>query len=96
MKTDDRRKRPWKKLRVIVEVSVPPTSRLSESHLSRALLSELPSSLLMSNGAASRLTPLRVKVFSTFWPAFLRKEKGLPINFNRPKKQPVADENRGL
>lgn len=45
MKTDDRRKRPWKKLRVIVEVSVPPTSRLSESHLSRALLAELPSSL---------------------------------------------------
>lgn len=90
MTEDDRRKRPWQKLRVIVEVTVPPHSKVRERDLLHAVAENLPKDLtrlprpINSEGF---VPSFRVKAFSRFWPAFLRIERGLSIN-TKPKKDP--------
>lgn len=77
----DRRERPWKKLRVIVEVTVPPTSRATEKDLKWHVEENLPDYIelkrpLHANAFRSKV---RVKAFTSFWPVFLRLEKGLRV-----------------
>jgi hypothetical protein len=77
----DRRERPWRKLRVVVEVSVPPTSRATEKdllyHVEQAMPKTLP--LRRACHANAQQAAVRLKGFTAFWPWFLRKEKGLTI-----------------
>lgn len=86
--TDDLRQRPWRKLRVIVEVTVPPTSRARERDLIYMVHSSIPDTFKLPRPvhADARECAVRVKSFSSFWPAFLRKEKGLPVNVRRKPK----------
>lgn len=83
--TDDLRERPWRKLRVIVEVSVPPTSRARESDLVHLVHAALPVTLKLPRPMHkdARDCAVRVKSFASFWPAFLRIERGLSINTRR-------------
>lgn len=92
----DRRERPWRKLRVIVEVTVPPNSRARESDLVHMVHSSLPEEFSLPRPIHNdaRKCAVRVKTFSSFWPAFLRIERGLGPNTRRKVKQ--NDENNGL
>lgn len=92
----DRRERPWRKLRVIVEVTVPPNSRAREKDLVYAVSESLPHTFKLPRPMHRDFheAVIRVKSFMSFWPAFLRKERGLKINFHR-KKEPV-DVYHGL
>lgn len=94
--TDDRRTRPWRKLRVIVEVTVPPNSRARERDLVYMVHSSVPETFKLPRPihADARECAVRVKTFSSFWPAFLRIERGL--NPNTFKKVKVKDDNNGL
>lgn len=77
----DLRKRPWKVLRVVVEVSVPPTSKATEKDLKYHVEDILPETLPLRRAchANAQHATVRVKAFTPFWPWFLRKEKGLSI-----------------
>jgi hypothetical protein len=74
---EDRRKRPWKKLRVVVEVSIPPTSRALEKDLKFLVEDALPKVLglprPMHNNAIEAV--VRVKGFLSFLPVYLRQER---------------------
>lgn len=93
----DRRERPWRKLRVVVEVTVPPTSRASERDLVYAVNEALPRTFKLPRPIHSNFyeAVVRVKSFASFWPMFLRIERGLKTNFKR-KKDTTSDEYRGL
>lgn len=94
MPTDsDRRERPWRKLRVIVEVTVPPNSRAREKDLQYMVHEALPNAFRLPRPIHNdaREAVVRVKSFTSFWPMFLRKEKGL-TNFRRK----VKDDDHGL
>lgn len=95
MKRSDMRKRPWKTLRVVVEVTVPPTSRATEKDLLFHVTEALPDSIPMRRAchADARYAVPRVKSFTRFWPAFLRMERGLS---KRKKKEDTDDEYQGL
>lgn len=77
----DRRERPWKKLRVIVEVSVPPTCRAQEKDLLHEIEQQIAHTVKLPrpihNNAHEAV--VRLKSFTSFWPAFLRKERGLSL-----------------
>lgn len=84
---DDYRKLPWRKLRVVVEVTVPPRNRTRERDLLYAVHSLLPDHFLLpraSHADAHRFA-VRVKSFSSFWPAFLRLERGI-VNIRKKKE----------
>jgi len=76
---DDRRKRPWKRLRVVVEVTVPPTSRATDKDLKREVENKLGYNVQLPNSLSNdRYTGVfRVKAFAAFWPVFKRIELGL-------------------
>lgn len=84
---DDRRERPWRKLRVVVEVTVPPTSRATEKDLLYHVVENMPHTVklkrLIHDDAYEAV--VRVKSFTSFWPMFLRKERGL-TNFKKESK----------
>lgn len=75
----DRRKRPWKKLRVVVEVTVPPNCRAKEKDLAYHVEQALPHTMMLPRPIHhdAYTAVARVKTFTSFWPAFLRLEKGL-------------------
>lgn len=75
----DRRERPWRKLRVVVEVTVPPNSRADERDLAYMVNDALPATFALPRPVHNdaRECAVRTKTFSSFWPAFLRREKGL-------------------
>lgn len=94
--TSDRRERPWKKLRVIVEVTVPPSCRAQEKDLIYEIERQLPKTVVLprpihANGYEA---PLRFKSFMAFWPMFLRIERGLSIGKKKEAKH--DDEYNGL
>jgi hypothetical protein len=75
----DRRERPWKKLRVIVEVTVPPTCRADEGDLLHEIARHLPSTVKLARPIHKNAyeAVVRSKRFGPFWPMFLRKERGM-------------------
>lgn len=81
----DRRERPWKKLRVIVEVTVPPTCRAQEKDLIHEIEQQIARTVQLPRPihANAYEAVVRLKSFTSFWPAFLRKEKGLSIKHLR-------------
>lgn len=84
----DRRERPWRKLRIVVEVSVPPTNPAKERDLMRLVRAGVPVTLPFSRGVGDEpfMAAVRLKTFSQFWPSFLRAEKGLnPFNYKKVK-----------
>lgn len=97
MAYSDRRERPWRKLRVIVEVTVPPNSRAREKDLVYAVNEALPRTFKLPRPihADFHEAVVRIKMFTSFWPMFLRKERGLS-NFNRKKKKETTDVYHGL
>lgn len=94
---DDRRERPWKKLRVVVEVTVPPASRATEKDLIYMVEAQLERSVVLPRPTHrdGHVSAVRVKSFTRFWPWFLKKERGLSIR--KPNKDNTRhDENNGL
>jgi len=87
--TDDRRERPWRKLRVIVEVTVPPTSRARERDLVHFVAEHIPHLARLPRPIHDNAheAAVRIKSFTSFWPAFLRLEKGLRTNFRKKEKR---------
>lgn len=73
----DHRTRPWKKHRVVVEVTVPPTSRVREKDLIYAVETALGHTVdLPRPGRPDTVSPaVRVKSFIKFLPAYLLMEK---------------------
>ena len=92
----DRRERPWRKLRVVVEVTVPPNSRAREKDLLHEIEQALPRTVKLPRPIHDNAyeAVVRLKSFTPFWPMFLRKEKGLKSNFGNRRKD--DDENHGL
>jgi len=88
----DRRSRPWKKLRVVVEVSVPPHSRATEKDLQYHVMENMPRTVKLKRAlhANAHEATVRVKAFGPFWPMFLRVEKGM-TNF-KPKVRKEEDD----
>lgn len=92
----DRRERPWKKLRVIVEVTVPPHSRAQEKDLIHEIEQQIAKTVKLPRPIHANAfeAVVRLKSFTSFWPMFLRKERGLSIG---KKKEPKRnDEYNGL
>lgn len=92
----DRRERPWKKLRVIVEVTVPPTCRAREKDLIHEIEQQIADTVKLPRPIHANAfeAVVRLKSFTSFWPMFLRKERGLSIG---KKKEPKRnDEYNGL
>ena len=78
----DLRKRPWKTLRVVVEVKVPPTNSSTEKDLRYLLQERLPESLALPRFEHPRADygKLRFKLWSRFFPmARLKFRKGEKI-----------------
>lgn len=75
----DRRSRPWKKLRVVVEVSVPPTSRATEKDLLWHVQENMPThvSLARAHHANAQTVPIRIKAFQPFYTAYRIMQKKL-------------------
>lgn len=85
----DRRERPWKKLRVIVEVTVPPNCRAQEKDLLHEIEQQIARTVKLPRPihANAHEAVVRLKSFKSFWPAFLRKEKGLPLGRKKNNDQ---------
>lgn len=90
----DRRERPWRKLRVIVEVTVPPNNRSTEKDLVYHVVENMPLTVPMARKLHRDHYEARVRVksFANFWPAFLRLERGLKVNFRKK----ADDQYKGL
>jgi hypothetical protein len=75
----DRRQRPWKKLRAVVEVTVPPHSRADEKDLVYLIEQHLPKVIGLPRPIHDPPyrydAATRVKTFSRFLPAFLLQQK---------------------
>lgn len=73
----DHRNRPWKKLRVVVEVTVPPTSRATEKDLSYMLKESLPRALALPRDKRpdTHISNLRFKTWGAFFPVARIKHK---------------------
>jgi len=84
---DDLRKRPWRKIRVVVEVTVPPTSRARERDLQYLVSEALPATVRLPRPISpdAHVSAVRVKSFASFWPMFLRAERGIK-HFTKKKK----------
>lgn len=97
MASSDRRERPWRKLRVIVEVTVPPNSRASEKDLKYAVEQCLPHTFKLPRPIHANFyeAAVRIKAFAAFWPVFLRKEKGIKNIYHRKTKE-THDAFHGL
>ena len=82
---------------MIVEVTVPPNSRAREKDLVYAVSEALPSSFKLPRliHADFYEAAVRIKSFASFWPMFLRIERGLKTNFKRKKKE-TPDVYHGL
>lgn len=85
----DRRERPWKKLRVIVEVTVPPNCRAQEKDLAHEIEQQIARTVRLPRPihANAYEAVVRLKSFTSFWPAFLRKERGLPLGRKKEQKE---------
>ena len=70
-----------KKLRVVVELSLPATTLATEKDLQEAVMKSLPAQLSLKRSRGS----LRVKLFGQFWPMFLKAESG--TNHFRTKEE---------
>lgn len=97
----DRRERPWRKLRVIVEVTVPPTNRSSEKDLMYAVREAMAHVIpLPRREHADRYDAVvRIKTFSAFLPMHLKAKNGVVhVKPRRPRNKPVLklDEFGGL
>lgn len=81
---------------MIVEVTVPPNSRATEKDLRYMVSESLPHTFKLRRPihADARDAVIRIKGFASFWPAFLRLEKGIKTNFHR--KKDTTDVNHGL
>ena len=91
----DRRERPWKKLRVVVEVTVPPTNRAGEKDLMYAVREAMPHSIKLPrpDHKDHHASVVRLKTFNAFWPNFLRATKGLVnTRLKLPRPLPKPDE----
>lgn len=90
----DRRERPWKKVRVVVEVTVPPASRIQEIHLKRLVEDALPKQfdLPVPLHANAFTAAVRVKGFLAFLPSYFRYE----VHSKKMKKDYANDPNKGL
>ncbi len=78
----DNRQRPWKKLRVVVEVTVPPTSRATEKDLAYMLKEALPRSLALPRDKRpdTHVSTLRFKTWKAFFPiARIMHKRGTPL-----------------
>lgn len=78
----DHRQRPWKKLRVVVEVTVPPTSRATEKDLVFMLQDALPRSLKLPRAEhpLAWTANLRFKTWGRFFPiARIMHKRGEPV-----------------
>lgn len=69
--SDDRRKRPWRKLHVVVEVTVPPTNRAQEKDLVAAIRDWLPDTVALPTPYVNNRhnAAVRVKAFKPFYRA---------------------------
>lgn len=90
----DMRERPWKALRVVVEVKVPPTCRATEKDLAYLVEQAVGRSVKLprpihANAYEARV---RVKALTKFLPPFLRNTKGLNVG----RKEYEDDEYNGL
>lgn len=76
----DRRERPWKVLRVIVEVKVPPTSRATEKDLIHQIEHNMPRNIALPRDSHrdAHVAPIRVKAWGKWWPVFriMQKREG--------------------
>ncbi len=95
----DRRERPWRKLRVVVEVTVPPTSRASEKDLMYAVREAMPYSVKLPRPVHKdhHDSVVRLKTFNAFWPAFRKAQAGI-VNVvrrstHKPLPKPDVDYN---
>ena len=90
----DRRLRPWRKLRVVVEVTVPPTNRSTEKDLMYQVREAMAYAVPMPRqGHHDQYEAVvRLKTFNSFWPAFRRAQAGV-VNVVRKMKR---DEFGGL
>ena len=86
----DRRTRPWRKLRVVVEVSVPPNNRSSSRDLIYHLRDQMPDMIALPRPIHNNahFAKLHYKTFSSFLPAYLRAERGL-----KPRTKKKDDHN---
>jgi len=93
----DKRERPWKKLRVIVEVTVPPHSRATEQDLLYHVEQVMPDvvRLHQENHDHAQDAADRLKCLTAFWAWFLRKERRLSIKKIR-KERKDNDQFNGL
>lgn len=93
----DRRERPWKKLRVIVEVTVPPSCRAQEKDLMHEIEQQIAKTVKLPRPihANAHEAVVRLKSFTSFWPMFLRKERGLSIG-KKKKERNQDDQYNGL
>lgn len=87
----DRRERPWKKLRIVVEVTIPPNCRAQEKDLLYEIERQIAKTVKLPrpihNNAHEAV--VRLKSFKSFWPMFLKLERGLSIG---RKKEPKHDD----
>lgn len=73
----DRRERSWRKLRVVVEVTVPPTNRATEKDLMQQMQDWGPDTLSFPRSAVhgAYIANVRYKTFGRFVPAYLLEKK---------------------
>lgn len=73
----DNRKKPWRKLRAVVEVTVPPTLRADEKDLVYLVETNLPKQLALARPlhANARLCSVRVRAFGPYYRAEKVKER---------------------
>jgi hypothetical protein len=73
----DRRNKPWPKLRVVVEVTVPPNLRATEKDLAHEVQTALSAGVFLRRPIHQNAyhAAARVKVLSRFLPAFLLQER---------------------
>jgi len=73
----DQRQKPWRKLRAVVEVTVPPTSRADEKDLVYLVQQALPRELALPRPihANARLCSVRVRAFGPYYRAEKVKER---------------------
>lgn len=78
----DRRNRPWRRLRVVVEVTVPPTSRATEKDLRYAIEGALPREVALPRPEHrdAHVAPLRLKLWAPFFTAArIKHKRGEPV-----------------
>jgi hypothetical protein len=68
---------PWKVLRVVVEVKVPPTSRATEKDLMFQITENMPRNIALprDHSKDAHVAPIRVKSWRSWWPVFRITEK---------------------